>query len=580
MKKVLSIITVFTVFSIFAQAPQKMSYQAILRNTSDGLIINTAVGMKVSILKGSVTGTVVYEETHSPTTNINGLVSIEIGSGNVTSGIFSSINWGNDSYFIKTETDPTGGSNYTITGTSQLLSVPYALYAENTKSTGKSTIYLKGGITNAEAADRLSRELGPSTEYIYIINTTVLTTVNLNTATSLIKLTVTDNSALVNLTGNAIETIYDKADIENNPSLATLSFNGLKNADEIFMSHNEALQIVNFPVLEKMTTGITINFMNSTAINIPMLLNGNVNIGLCHNFTTLSLPSRILGDTTISDCQNVVTINLPNYVSGQFSMYTCPALTSFSLPNYTDGTLNLSNNLNLASVSLPNYTTGSFNMNSSLLTTITFPNFTTGSININYNSVLTSITLPSMNITNAGTNGGIAIGNNPALVTVSIPNLQYTPGGSSINITNNPALTTISAPNLLIGNLLFSGASLSTVDLHNMQTAGIININNSNIQTINLPALTSGAFDFRNNPQLASITMPNLTTVYGLVQQFSNNHLSSASVNSILHQFTLVPGLSGMSIYLNQQNPLAPPTGQGITDKATLIASGNLVRTD
>jgi len=123
----------FTVFaavllltaSVLAQSPQKMSYQTVIRNSSNGLVTNINVGMRISILQGSSTGTVVYTETQTPTTNANGLVSIEIGGG----AGFSSIDWANDIFFIKTETDPTGGTNYTITGTSQLLSVPYALHA-------------------------------------------------------------------------------------------------------------------------------------------------------------------------------------------------------------------------------------------------------------------------------------------------------------------------------------------------------------------------------------------------------------------------------------------------------------------
>jgi hypothetical protein len=86
--------------------------------------------MQLSILQGSVAGTAVYVETQTPTTNINGLVSLEIGSGTVVSGTFNTIDWSAGPYFIKTETDPTGGTTYTITGTSQLMSVPYALYAK------------------------------------------------------------------------------------------------------------------------------------------------------------------------------------------------------------------------------------------------------------------------------------------------------------------------------------------------------------------------------------------------------------------------------------------------------------------
>jgi len=116
--------------SVFAQIPQKMSYQAVIRNSSDALVTNTQVGMQISILQGSPAGTVIYAETQSPTTNVNGLVTIEIGGGTVVSGTFPAIDWANGSYFIKTETDPTGGTSYTIAGTSQLLSVPYALHAK------------------------------------------------------------------------------------------------------------------------------------------------------------------------------------------------------------------------------------------------------------------------------------------------------------------------------------------------------------------------------------------------------------------------------------------------------------------
>jgi len=117
--------------SIFAQAPQKMSYQAVIRNTSGALVSSASVGMQISILQGSVAGTAVYAETQTPSTNANGLVSIEIGGGTIVSGNFSTINWANGPYFIKTETDPTGGTAYTIVGTNELMSVPYALFSAN-----------------------------------------------------------------------------------------------------------------------------------------------------------------------------------------------------------------------------------------------------------------------------------------------------------------------------------------------------------------------------------------------------------------------------------------------------------------
>ncbi|MDD4150409.1 MAG: FISUMP domain-containing protein, partial [Bacteroidales bacterium] len=120
--------------SLFAQSPEKMSYQAVVRDASDVLVTNTSVGMQISILQGSPSGTAVYVETQTPTSNANGLVSLEIGTGTLVSGDFATIDWANDTYFIKTETDPVGGTSYTITGISQLLSVPYALHAKTAET--------------------------------------------------------------------------------------------------------------------------------------------------------------------------------------------------------------------------------------------------------------------------------------------------------------------------------------------------------------------------------------------------------------------------------------------------------------
>lgn len=131
MKKIITICAaILMTASVFAQTPEKMSYQAVVRDGSNNLVSSTAVGMQISILQGTASGTAVYVELQTPTSNANGLVSLEISAGTVVSGAFTTIDWANGPYFIKTETDPTGGTSYTITGTSQLLSVPYALYSK------------------------------------------------------------------------------------------------------------------------------------------------------------------------------------------------------------------------------------------------------------------------------------------------------------------------------------------------------------------------------------------------------------------------------------------------------------------
>ena len=139
---------VLATVSILAQAPEKMSYQAVLRDASNVLLMNQEVGMQIRILQSTITGTAVYIERQTATTNINGLVSIAIGSG-TSSDDFSAIDWSAGPYFIKTAIDPSGGSSYTITGTSQIMSVPFAMYA---KTSGIATLGPQGE-TGAAGAD-------------------------------------------------------------------------------------------------------------------------------------------------------------------------------------------------------------------------------------------------------------------------------------------------------------------------------------------------------------------------------------------------------------------------------------------
>ncbi len=135
MKKLFTLLIVFAfIIGAFSQAPEKMSYQAVIRNSNGELVKNSNIGMQISILQGSETGTAVYVETHASLTNVNGLVTIEIGGGTPVTGTFAGIDWSTGVYFLKTETDLLGGTNYSITGTSQLLSVPFALYAKKTEN--------------------------------------------------------------------------------------------------------------------------------------------------------------------------------------------------------------------------------------------------------------------------------------------------------------------------------------------------------------------------------------------------------------------------------------------------------------
>ena len=149
---IIALAYLLTCTSVFAQSPEKMSYQAVVRDSDHNLITGTAIGMQISILQSSGTGTSVYTETQKPTTNPNGLVTVEIGTGTVQSGDFSAIDWANDTYFIKTEIDPVGGTTYTIAGTSQLISVSYALHAK-TVTTETDPAYTASQAANITATD-------------------------------------------------------------------------------------------------------------------------------------------------------------------------------------------------------------------------------------------------------------------------------------------------------------------------------------------------------------------------------------------------------------------------------------------
>ena len=133
-----------------SNVPEGLSYQAVIRDASNKIVANQSIGMQISILQGSASGTSVYTETQTTTSNANGMISIYIGEGQ-SSDDFNSINWAKGTYFLKTEADPTGGSNYTITGTSQLLSVPYAMHSKTSEngldkiSSDGDTLYLSNG---------------------------------------------------------------------------------------------------------------------------------------------------------------------------------------------------------------------------------------------------------------------------------------------------------------------------------------------------------------------------------------------------------------------------------------------------
>lgn len=509
----------------FGQVPQKMSYQSVIRNTNGDLVTNTLIGERISILKDSPTGQAVYIETMTNSTNENGLLSIEIGGGTPVTGTFAGINWAIGTYFVKTETDPNGGTNYSIIGTSQLMSVPYALYAENSKNLGKTTIILTDDITDAEAATKIAEESGPNTENIIITNTTVLTSVNLSSLTNLISIDVSLNQNLTSINCSGLTKVYNEIKISSNTLLSTINFNSLTFFPKTLTIVGNGLTSLNFPVVTKVVTGSVSDISsnpNLLSINFPALtsvgINANLKIAQNAQLTSFETPSLTTASYIYVDTNaNLTTINFNSFVSGS---------------------LRFENN-KLTNLSLPAMVTGNVQLSDANTTSVSIPLLTDNSTFALSNSLVTSLSLPSLK-----NNAGIGLFYNSILTTLSVPLLTT---ASDIQIAGNSSLVSLTFP------------SMTSIEYK-------IQVNSNNLlSSVSFPILTS------INPQ---------NTNYGFYFDLGMNSLPSSQINYLLNKLTMVNNNPNKTINLANQSTPAPPIGQGLIDKLFLINNGFTVITD
>jgi hypothetical protein len=385
MKKIFSFLIAFVfIISAFPQAPQKLSYQAVIRNAGNQLVTNQQVRMRISILQGSATGTPVYVEIQTPTTNLNGLATLEIGGGTPVTGTFTGIDWSTGTYFIKNEADPTGGTNYTITGTSQVLSVPYALHAETVasypesdpifgawnKSTGISinasqVSDLTTTVTNNPAMlANTAKNSYPTADAAKVALLSGTNTGDETTSTIKTKLGITTLSGS-NTGDNAVNTLYSGLVTNathtgdatgataltvvriNGTSLAGLATGLLKNTTatgvpsiavagtDYLTPTGSAALLTNFPVLNQNTTG------NAATVTTNANLTGMVtSVG---NSTTVVTNANLTGEVT--SVGNATTVDNSAVLSKSLTGYTSGAGTVSATDNILTAIQKLNGNI-------------------------------------------------------------------------------------------------------------------------------------------------------------------------------------------------------------------------------------------
>lgn len=206
----------------WAQAPDQFHYQAVARDTAGNPLATQSISLRFSILSGSATGTMEYQETHSTTTDGTGMFSLAIGNGSVVTGTFADIAWGSGDHFLKVELDPAGGSSYSLVGTQQLLSVPYALYANATTdlTTDVSNVILgrDAGASNTGSNNTFVGRLSGQDNTSATLNTMVGALAGQNTTTGYANVFLGSRTGITNTTGQENVFIGESAGYASNGS--------------------------------------------------------------------------------------------------------------------------------------------------------------------------------------------------------------------------------------------------------------------------------------------------------------------------------------------------------------------------
>ncbi len=472
-------------------------------------------------------------------------------------------------------------------------------------SGGKHTLYLADGITNAEAQAKIAAEAGPNTQEIRIIRCTNLTTVDLSSITNLTEIYMSGNTVLQSVNLSGLQAVDGGIFIDQCPALATMPSPQLQKIGQSLFGvyglqvTNTGLQNLSWPLLTAINGYINIqNNSALTTISFPQLIQSlapvptgvtglNVSFAIGHNaaLTTVSLPvlNKVVS-LAINYNTAVASVNLNALAKADaFGLGQASAITSFSLPVLKKSRFEVVDCDMLTSIAVPLMDTSQY-MNISdnaALTSLSFPllKYINIALSINDNLALTSLSVPQLNYIESG----LGVSNNPLLQSLSFPQLTH---AKTFNFSGNTALTSISLPLATTLPYTASGTisnnqSLTTISIPSYSSFYYLFVeNNAALTSLSFPGLAgvSWQFNVKNNANLTAVNIDQMATPTQSFD-FSRNKLPSSQVNYLLHRWVLLGTTSGNGITLNQLPP-APPTGQGITDKATLISNGDFVGTD
>jgi hypothetical protein len=335
MKKLFTQLAIIATTSIFAQAPQGFNYQATVRNNAGELIVNQNVNFKFNIMLNSATSLPVFSETHMAPTDDLGQVNLVIGQGTATTGSFSTINWGTGNYYLGIELNT--GSGYIAMGTTQLLSVPYALYANssgNSQATtpnlasvlavnnGANNLQIKNLANPSEAQDAVTKSYLET--QIASLQNQINNLQNLSVTPSVNQQTICSGSSTqIQLSSNLPAVTFSwTASITTAPESGTIT--GFSNQTGNVISQT-LLNTGNSPGIVRYT--ITPNYgavigqsstVDITVNPIPMI-NGAQPITFCGNFGVVGTPVVSINDILPVGTKYTWTAML---LSGDLSGYT------------------------------------------------------------------------------------------------------------------------------------------------------------------------------------------------------------------------------------------------------------------